>query len=222
MSKPVGPYTPIVRAGEWLVVSGQLGLVGGELVPGGVGAQTAQALANLRALYGWMWAHPGKQLLFMGGELAQEREWNHDRSLDWHLLADPGHGGVQSLVRDLNHVAAPRPALWSTDFAPEGFTWLVAGDADQNVAAFVRHGTNGEALVCVANLSPVPRPGYRLPMPHGGRWREVLNTDAEMYGGANLGNLGVVTAEERPWGGESASAEVMLPPLGVIWLAPDE
>jgi 1,4-alpha-glucan branching enzyme len=181
-----------------------------------------QQLANLRALYAWMWAHPGKQLLFMGGELAQEREWDHDRSLDWHLLADPGHGGVQQLVRDLNHRSAPRPALWSVDFDPGGFTWLVAGDADQNVAAFVRNGSAGEVLVCVANLSPVPRHQYRVGLPAGGRWAEILNTDATSYGGSGVGNLGAVVAEDHPAHGQPASALLTLPPLAVVWIEPEE
>ncbi len=180
-----------------------------------------QQLANLRALFAWMWAHPGKQLLFMGGELAQEREWDHDRSLDWHLLADPGHSGVQQLVRDLNHRAAPRPALWSVDFDPAGFTWLVAGDADQNVAAFVRTGNGGEVLVCVANLSPVPRYQHRVGLPTTGRWAEVLNTDATSYGGSGMGNLGAVVAEDHPEHGQPASAQLTLPPLAVVWLEPD-
>jgi 1,4-alpha-glucan branching enzyme len=181
-----------------------------------------QKHANLRALYGLMWAHPGKKLLFMGGELAQEQEWSHTRSLDWHLAEQPRHGGMQRLVRDLNHVYRDHPQLWELDPDPAGFRWLVVDDRDANVVAFARFDAHGRALVAAANLSPVPRPAYRLPMPHAGRWREVMNTDAEVYGGANLGNLGVVNAEEHPWGGESASAELMLPPLGVVWLAPHE
>jgi 1,4-alpha-glucan branching enzyme len=181
-----------------------------------------QKHANLRALYGYMWAHPGKKLLFMGGELAQEQEWSHTRSLDWHLTEEPRHAGVQRLVRDLNHVYRDHPQLWELDNEPSGFRWLVVDDRDANVVAFARFSAHGAAMVAVANMSPVPRPAYRLPLPHGGRWREILNTDAEIYGGANLGNLGVVHAEEKPWGGESASVELMLPPLGVIWLSPDE
>jgi 1,4-alpha-glucan branching enzyme len=179
-----------------------------------------QQLANLRALYGWMWAHPGKQLLFMGGEFAQEREWDHDRSLDWHLLEQADHGGVQALVRDLNHAYRDRPALWAVDFDPEGFTWLVDGDADQNVAAFLRHGRDGEVLACVANFSPVPRYDYRIGLPTAGTWREVLNTDAAHYGGSGVGNLGAVQAEGPASHGQPHSATFTLSPLGVAWFEP--
>ncbi|HSI29684.1 MAG TPA: 1,4-alpha-glucan branching protein GlgB, partial [Miltoncostaeaceae bacterium] len=181
-----------------------------------------QRHANLRALYAYMWAHPGKKLLFMGGELAQEQEWSHERSLDWHLLERPRHAGVQRLVRDLNHLYRDTPALWQLDAEPGGFRWLVVDDRDANVVAFARFALDGRALVAAANLSPVPRTGYRLPLPRPGRWREALNTDAEVYGGANVGNMGGVRAEGVPWGGEAASAEVTIPPLGVVWLTPDD
>ncbi|CAN5870261.1 1,4-alpha-glucan branching protein GlgB [soil metagenome] len=179
-----------------------------------------QRFANLRALYGWMWAHPGRQLLFMGGELAHEREWDHDRSLDWHLLGDADHRGVQQLVRDLNHTYRARPALWSVDFDPAGFGWLIEDDADQNVAAFVRSGTDGHTLACAANLSPVPRVGHLLGLPTAGRWHEVLNTDAEPYGGSGVGNLGAVSADGPPAHGQPTSATVTLPPLAVVWFEP--
>jgi 1,4-alpha-glucan branching enzyme len=181
-----------------------------------------QKHANLRALYAYMWAHPGKKLLFMGGELAQEQEWSHERSLDWHLLERPRHAGVQRLVRDLNRLYRETPPLWELDAEPGGFRWLVVDDRDANVVAFARFARDGRPLVAAANLSPVPRNGYRLPMPRPGRWREVLNTDAEAYGGANVGNAGGVWAEEAPSGGEGSSAEVTVPPLGVVWLTPDE
>jgi len=182
-----------------------------------------QQLANLRSLYAWMWAHPGKQLLFMGGEIAQEREWSHDRSLDWHVLQWDGHRGVQSLVRTLNHVYQATPALWEQDFAPEGFRWIDASDVDGNVLSFVRFGTSATAapLVCVANLSPVPRHGYRVGLPVGGAWREALNTDAAEFGGGGVGNGGVVRAADESWHGLPASVELTLPPLGVLWLVPD-
>jgi 1,4-alpha-glucan branching enzyme len=178
-----------------------------------------QQLANLRALYAWMWAHPGKQLLFMGGELAQDREWDHDTSLDWHLLEDRGHGGVQSLVRDLNHAYRARPALWSRDTEPDGFAWL-ANDPDTNVSAFLRIGSGGEVLACVANLSPVPRHDHRVGLPTGGTWREVLNTDADHYGGSGVGNLGAVEADGPPADGQPTSAVLTLPPLAVVWFEP--
>ncbi|MBI2709555.1 MAG: 1,4-alpha-glucan branching protein GlgB [Actinobacteria bacterium] len=181
-----------------------------------------QRFANLRSLYGLMWAHPGKHLLFMGGELAHEREWDHDRSLDWHLLEHDDHAGVQRLVRDLNHRYRERPALFTRDFVPEGFTWIEGGDAEQNIVAFARHGDDGSVLVCVANLAPVPRYGYRLGLASVGGWREVLNTDARSYGGSGVGNLGRVEARELPWQGQPCSAEVTLPPLAVVWFEPEE
>jgi 1,4-alpha-glucan branching enzyme len=179
-----------------------------------------QRFANLRALYAWMWAHPGKQLLFMGAELAQGQEWSEERSLDWHLLERADHAGVQSLVRDLNHCYRRHPALWEVDTDPAGFTWLEAADADRSVVAFVRRSADdGQQLVCVANLTPVPRDGYRVGLPAPGRWTEVLNTDAGVYGGSNVGNLGGVDAEPVGWHGQDHSAAMTLPPLGVLWFA---
>ena len=182
-----------------------------------------QQLANLRALYAYMWAHPGKQLLFMGREFAQEAEWSHERSLDWHLLEEPGHAGVQSLVRDLNHAYRDEPALWELDFDPGGFCWIEANDADSNVVAFARAGEDPaeEVLVCVCNLTPVPREGYRLGLPRPGRWGEVAQHRLELYGGSDIGNFGGVEAEPLPWHGQPFSAEMTLPPLGVLWLVPE-
>jgi 1,4-alpha-glucan branching enzyme len=181
-----------------------------------------QKLANLRSLYAYMWAHPGKKLLFMGGEFAQEREWSHDRSLDWHLLESAEHSGVQSLVRELNRVYRDEPALWEIDFSHEGFQWLEANDAGANVLAFARLSRDHERIVvCIANLSPVPRPGYRVGMPRVGRWHEALNTDSTFYGGSDVGNLGGVEATAVPWHDQPYSAEVTLPPLGVLWLVPE-
>jgi 1,4-alpha-glucan branching enzyme len=181
-----------------------------------------QKLANLRALYAYMWAHPGKKLLFMGSELAQEQEWSHERSLDWHLLEDRDHAGVQSLVRDLNRLYREEPALWEVDSDPSGFWWLEPNDADSNVIAFARASRNTErVLVFVANLSPVPRPSYRLGLPRACRWREVLNTDSTYYGGSDVGNLGGLAPEPVPWHGQPVSAEMTLPPLAAIWLVPE-
>jgi 1,4-alpha-glucan branching enzyme len=181
-----------------------------------------QQLANLRALYAYMWAHPGKKLLFMGGELAQDREWSHDRSLDWHLLENPQHEGVQRLVRELNRIYRDEPALWEVDFEPAGFRWLEPNDAAANVLAFARLSKDGSRVVVyVCNLSPVPREGYRVGMPRPGPWREALNTDSEWYGGSNVGNLGTITAEGVPWHDQPFSAEVTLPPLGAVWLVPE-
>jgi 1,4-alpha-glucan branching enzyme len=185
-----------------------------------------QKLANLRALYAYMWAHPGKKLLFMGSEIAQEQEWGYQRSLDWHLLEQTDHAGIQSLVRDLNRLYREHPALWERDSDPEGFWWLEPNDADENVIAFVRTGLDSGGdrpmVVFAANLSPVPREGYRLGLPRSGQWREALNTDAEVYGGGNVGNLGSVTPEPVPWHGQPVSALLTLPPLAAIWLVPDE
>jgi 1,4-alpha-glucan branching enzyme len=179
-----------------------------------------QQRANLRALYGYMWAHPGKKLLFMGGELGQVQEWRSEGSLDWHLLETPEHAGIQELVRDLNLRYREEPALWEVDFEPAGFRWLEANDADANVIAFLRLARDGaRAVACVCNFSPVPRSGYRVGLPRGGRWRELLNTDDERYGGGGVGNAGAIAAEEKPWHDQPFSAGLTLPPLGVIWLA---
>jgi 1,4-alpha-glucan branching enzyme len=183
-----------------------------------------QRAANLRALYGYMWAHPGKQLLFMGQEFGQEAEWSHERSLDWHLLEDPRHAGIQAVVRDLNRVYRDEPALWELDSDPSGFYWIEPNDADQSVVAFCRQSAEGERVVCcVCNLTPVPREGYRLGLPRAGRWREALNTDAAAYGGSGVGTAGgVVETEPTPWHNQPQSAVVTLPPLGVVWLVPEE
>ncbi|GAA0266905.1 1,4-alpha-glucan branching protein GlgB [Cryptosporangium japonicum] len=177
-------------------------------------------LAQLRALYAYMWAHPGKQLLFMGGELAQESEWSQDRSLDWWLLDNADHAGVQKLVGDLNRVYKDTPALYTQDVDPAGFSWIDANDAAGNVFSFLRYGADGSTLACIANFAGHPHHDYRIGLPRAGTWEEVVNTDADAYGGSGVGNLGSVEAEERPWHGEPASAVVTLPPLGVIWLRP--
>jgi 1,4-alpha-glucan branching enzyme len=181
-----------------------------------------QKLANLRSMYAYMRAHPGKKLLFMGCEIAQEGEWSHERSLDWHLLEDPSHAGVQRAVADLNHVYRETPALYDVDFEPSGFWWLEPNDAENNVVAFGRVTQDGSGvIVCAANLSPVPRHGYRMGLPVSGRWREAMNTDADAYGGSGVGNMGGVDAEPVPWHGQAFSAELTLPPLGVLWLVPE-
>ena len=180
-----------------------------------------QQHANLRALFAWMWAHPGKQLVFMGAELAQDREWSHDRSLDWHVLDDPSHRGVHELVRCLNRNYIGEPALWERDFAGDGFRWIDAGDVENNVLSFLRLSADGSRVVaCIANLSPVPRYAYRIGLPRAGEWREVLNTDALEYGGSGVGNNGAAWAGDNPWHGLPFSAELTLPPLGVLWLSP--
>jgi 1,4-alpha-glucan branching enzyme len=181
-----------------------------------------QKLANLRALYAYMWAHPGKKLLFMGSELAQEVEWSYERSLDWHLLEQPDHAGIQALVRDLNRLYKDEPALWEVDSDPAGFWWLEPNDADRNVLAFARASKDGERVVVfAANLSPVPREGYRLGLPRATRWKEAINTDSRYYGGSDVGNLGGIEPEPIPWHNQSVSALVTLPPLAAVWLVPE-
>jgi 1,4-alpha-glucan branching enzyme len=178
-----------------------------------------QRFANLRSLYAYMWAHPGKQLLFMGGEIGQYREWDHDGSLDWHLLENTPHKGVQLLVRDLNRAYKEIGALWELDHSHEGFRWIDANDADNNVLSFYRSDEAGtDHLVCVCNLSPIPRTGFRLGLPSSGNYIEVVNSDAAVYGGTNMGNMGTVVAEKESWHGLDHSAVLTLPPLGVIWL----
>ncbi|MBA3524323.1 MAG: 1,4-alpha-glucan branching protein GlgB, partial [Geodermatophilaceae bacterium] len=179
-----------------------------------------QRLANLRAYLAFMWAHPGKQLLFMGSEFGQDAEWADGRSLDWDLLDQPGHRGVQQFVGDMNRRYREDAALWSLDSDPAGFTWLEADDATGNVFAFLRRGSADEVMVCVANFAGVPHHDYRVGLPHGGRWEEVLNTDATGYGGSGVGNLGAVTADDEGWHAQPASVRLSLPPLGVLWLRP--
>jgi 1,4-alpha-glucan branching enzyme len=181
-----------------------------------------QKFANLRSLYAYMWAHPGKKLLFMGGELGEWEEWNYDGSLHWNLLEYAEHQGVQSLIRDLNRVYRSEPAMYEVDFDPRGFRWLEANDAANNVLAFARLDEHGERpVVCVLNLSPVPRYEYRVGMPKCCRWRELLNTDSAFYGGTGVGNMGGVEAEPVPWHDQPFSAQLTLPPLGAVWLVPE-
>jgi len=180
-----------------------------------------QKRANLRALLAWMWSHPGKKLLFMGGEFGQHAEWNSDRSLDWHLLDDPGHQGIQSLMTDLNRLYKEIPALYDADSEPIGFQWLQPDAAASSVFAFIRRSrTPGRHVVCVANLTPVPREGYRVGFPRVGTYQEVLNTDSNGYGGSGVGNMGQIQTEAHPWDGQEASAALTLPPLSVLWFCP--
>jgi 1,4-alpha-glucan branching enzyme len=183
-----------------------------------------QRFANLRALLAYMWAHPGKQLLFMGQEFGQGAEWAEQRSLDWWLLDDADdnyHSGLRRLVRDLNRAYAAAPALWTMDSEPEGFRWIDADDVAGNVISFLRYAPDGSPLACVVNFAGVPHEGYRLGLPQAGRWREVVNTDAYEYGGSGVGNLGQVDAAGGPCHGLPASALLRVPPLGAVWLAPE-
>ena len=178
-----------------------------------------QKFANLRAYYGFMWGHPGKKLLFMGGEIAQEREWNHDRSLDWHLLDDNLHRGVRDLVRDLNDALQSVPALYERDTEAGGFQWLVADDAENSVIAWLRRGSDESRIaIVVSNFTPIPREGYRIGVPLPGRYREVVNTDAAIYGGSNMGNGGTVQAVETESHGQPCSLNLTLPPLATLIL----
>ncbi len=178
-----------------------------------------QQFANLRALYAYMWAHPGKKLLFMGGEFGQWDEWDADHSLDWHVLQGEEHRGLQSLVRDLNRIYRAEPALWEADAEPAGFQWLDVHAADDNALAFARYApSTGRGLVCVCNFSPVPRVGYRVGVPRPGFYRELLNTDSTLYAGSDMGNRGGVQAESHPWRDLPYSASVTLPPLATVWL----
>jgi 1,4-alpha-glucan branching enzyme len=202
-----------------------------------------QQHANLRALYAYMWGHPGKKLLFMGGELAQWREWSEERELDWFLLSEPDKVGTLRLMRDLNRLYRRHPALWELDDQPAGFGWIDANDSAQSVASFVRfpidpelkrthagpvheifpaHASpRGTHVVVAGNFTPVPRPGYRLGVPRHCRYLEVLNTDAREYGGSGMGNGGVVSVEDVPSHGHPQSIVLTLPPLGVLWLVPE-
>jgi len=176
-----------------------------------------QKFANLRAYLGFMWSHPGKKLLFMGCEIAQEREWNHDAELDWFLLDDAAHAGVQRLVRDLNHLYRQEPALHARDCEPSGFRWLVGDDRANSVFAYLRTGADdGIPVLVVCNMTPTPRHDYRIGVPRDGAWREVMNTDSQFYGGSNVGNDGTVHALAHASHGEPQSITLTLPPLSTI------
>ncbi len=171
-------------------------------------------LANLRTFLAFMWAHPGKKLLFMGSEIGQDSEWNHDRQVEWDLLEQPEHAGVQRLVGDLNQLYAGELALHRLDTDPEGFDWIVEDDSANSVFAFVRNGDGGAPpLLFVGNMTPQPHRDYRIALPRAGRWREVLNTDAAIYGGSNRGNDGAIVARSEPHRGRPACADIVIPPL---------
>jgi 1,4-alpha-glucan branching enzyme len=182
-----------------------------------------QQLANLRLYLAFMYAHPGKKLLFMGTEIAQLREWNHDVELDWALLEEPGHRGVHDLVGDLNRLYRQSPALWQADHTPDGFEWIDYSDADQGVLAFLRHDAQRkEHVLCVCNFTPVVHHGYRLGVPRRGAYREALNTDSALYHGSNVGNQGRVTVEHVASHERDQSVLLTLPPLAAIYLVPEQ
>lgn len=181
-----------------------------------MGGDPAHRFAALRAYYAFMWGHPGKKLLFMGCEFAQSREWNHDQSLDWHETNDPQHRGVQLLVRDLNHLYRSNPALHAMDCRADGFEWIEGGDSDQSVFVWARRAGDAPPVVVVCNMTPVLR-RYRIGLPSGGAWAEILNTDAAAYGGGNQGNMGGIWGEDIPHRGRAHSAEITLPPMAALW-----
>lgn len=177
-----------------------------------------QKLANVRAYLAFMWAHPGKQLLFMGQEFGQPSEWSEARGLDWWILDQPAHKALFDVVVQLNRVYRGNPAMWELDNDPSGFEWIDGGDSEHSVVAFLRRDAEGGEIAVLVNFSGVPVGPYRIGLPRSGAWDEILNTDAAEFGGSGVGNLGVVTAEERPWAGRPASAELTVPPLGALWL----
>jgi 1,4-alpha-glucan branching enzyme len=178
-----------------------------------------QRFANLRAYYGFMFGHPGKKLMFMGCEFGHEKEWNHDLSLDWHLLQQPEHAGIQSLVRDLNRLYRTVPALHQLDCDAAGFEWAVMHDADRGIFAWLRKGTDAhECCLVVVNFTPEVYRDYRIPVPFAGKWREILNTDSAIYGGSNVGNAGVVeTLHEGP----IPEVSLVIPPLAAVFFVPE-
>jgi 1,4-alpha-glucan branching enzyme len=196
------------------VVYGKGSLVG--KMPG----DSWQQFANLRLLLGYMWAHPGKKLLFMGSEFGQRREWSHEEGLEWFVLRFPEHQGVQRWVGDLNALYRARPALYEIDFAPAGFEWVDSHDAEASVLSFLRRPHAGAPVLAICNFTPVPRDNYRVGVPQGGWWRELLNSDAPIYGGSGRGNLGGVEAAPVPAHGRQHSLSLTLPPLAMLLLQP--
>ncbi len=193
------------------VVHGKRSLIG--RMPG----DDWQKFANLRSLYGYMWTHPGKKLLFMGGEFGQWREWNHDQSLDWHLLEHAPHQGLRHWVQDLNRIYRQEPALYQRDFSNDGFEWVDVHDWESSIVSYLRKGSDpNDAILVVCNFTPVPRANYRVGVPHGGYWRELLNSDAPHYGGSGQGNLGGVDATPVGAHGRYHSLTLLLPPLSVL------
>src|SRR5207244_5140696 len=175
-----------------------------------------QKFANLRMFYAWMYGQPGKKLLFMGGEFGQWREWNHDTGLDWHLLDLPKHDGLRRLVQHLNYIYKNEPALWQQDDTYNGFDWIDFHDAENSVVSFLRKSRDGDIIAFVVNATPVVRYNYRLGVPELGFYRELINTDAETYGGSNVGNFGGVQTQDFPWMGREHSVLIHLPPLATL------
>ncbi len=181
-----------------------------------------QKAANLRLLFGWMMGHPGKKLLFMGGEFGQEKEWDHNISLDWHILEKDSHKGILQWFRDLNNFYKKTPQLWEQDNDPAGFEWIDCGDSSSSVVSFLRRSKNGREVIFIGNFTPVIRTGYRIGVPKNTVWREALNSDSSLYGGSNVGNMGKVRTEKKSFHGRQYSVELTLPPLACLVLLPDE
>jgi 1,4-alpha-glucan branching enzyme len=193
------------------VVHGKRSLIG--KMPG----DTWQRFANLRAYLGFMWAHPGKKLLFMGGEIAQEQEWSHDGEVEWHRLGEPAHAGIARLVRDLNRVYAAEPALHQRDAEPSAFRWVIGDDHANSVFAFLRFGRDAvPPILAVCNMTPVPRRDYRIGVPRAGTWCEIFNSDSHLYGGSDMGNAGAVHTARGSMHGEEQSLDLVLPPLAIV------
>jgi 1,4-alpha-glucan branching enzyme len=180
-----------------------------------------QRMANLRMLYGYMWTHPGKKLLFMGGEFGQGREWTHEGQLEWQLLDNPAHAGLMRLVAQLNELYRKEVALHQSDFSRDGFEWIVSDDRLSSVIVFLRKAINGSPLLVACNLTPVPRQDYHVGVPCPGWWREVLNTDSQSFGGSGWGNFGGVESHPQPYHGRPCMVSLTLPPLSTIILRCD-
>jgi 1,4-alpha-glucan branching enzyme len=198
------------------VVHGKYSLFG--RVPG----DDWQKLATLRAYFAFMWTHPGKKLLFMGGEIGQRREWDHDGEIEWHLLRDPGHAGLQRLVGDLNRLYVKEPALHESDCDSRGFRWIVGDDHANSVFAYERRASDAPPVIVIVNMTPVSRHDYRIGVPRAGTWREILNTDSESYGGSNLGNMTQVSTASHATHGHAQSLSLLLPPLAALVLTFEE
>ena len=181
-----------------------------------------QKAANLRLLFGWMMGHPGKKLLFMGGEFGQEKEWDHNISLDWHILEKESHKGILQWFRDLNNFYKKTPQLWEQDNDPAGFEWIDCGDSSSSVVSFLRRSKDGREVIFIGNFTPVIRTGYRIGVPKNTVWCEALNSDSSLYGGSNVGNMGKVRTEKRSFHGRQYSVELTLPPLACLVLLPEE
>jgi len=175
-----------------------------------------QKFANLRMFYAWMYAHPGKKLLFQGGEFGQWSEWTHAKSLDWHLLNEPDHAGLRRLIQHLNFMYREEPSLWKQDDTYEGFEWIDFHDADNSVVCFMRKAAGAPSIIFAINATPVVREGYRVGVPGPGYYEEVLNSDADVYGGSNQGNYGGMHAEPVEWQGKPYSIMMRLPPLATV------